>query len=245
MQTCPLPSSLTFIPIPRACIPQNPGLKRRFNPDDAFMFDDFEDRDLLRIMKRAARKAGLRLPVMVAREAIAHLSKKRSMPNFGNAGAVNSMLTAAKLRRAARLQSANRGSRNTQSHDAGETKEESSHCQLSTGAAAHSQSLTIEDLVGEEETSRALSNPFAKLGRLKNADKIVSQLQDIATALAVWRREGGERPEIGNCVFVGNAGTGKVSVGSLQYVEYVDVSVCFTRARCPIKMNAIAAHVLN
>eukprot|EP00168_Porphyra_purpurea_P019747 TRINITY_DN7999_c0_g1_i3.p1 TRINITY_DN7999_c0_g1~~TRINITY_DN7999_c0_g1_i3.p1 ORF type:complete len:636 (-),score=258.43 TRINITY_DN7999_c0_g1_i3:16-1923(-) len=76
----------------------NPGLARRFQLDNAFVFEDFSDEDLLQILVAKAAKQGWTLPFSVARAAVGVLAKERVKPNFGNAGAVDNILSRAKLR---------------------------------------------------------------------------------------------------------------------------------------------------
>ena len=76
----------------------NPGLSRRFQLDFAFHFPDYDDPALLRILLARVRKADLDVDLAVAKLAIASLAKQRSKPHFGNAGAVENMLSEAKLK---------------------------------------------------------------------------------------------------------------------------------------------------
>ena len=71
----------------------NPGLSRRFQIDDAFDFPDFNDESLVRIMMSSAKKRGVKLSLKVAKRAVRTLSKSRAKPNFGNAGAVDNLLS--------------------------------------------------------------------------------------------------------------------------------------------------------
>ena len=82
---------------------QNPGLKRRFNPDEKFIFEDFDNESLSIIMKRACNKLDVPISSSLIRKAVMELAKKRAMPHFGNAGAVISMLSSAQIKRATRL----------------------------------------------------------------------------------------------------------------------------------------------
>lgn len=71
---------------------QNPGLARRFNPEEAFFFPDFDDGQLLSILKSSLRKLNLSMDRNVREKAIELLAAKRRMPRFGNAGDVNNLL---------------------------------------------------------------------------------------------------------------------------------------------------------
>lgn len=66
--------------------------------EHAFDFPDYSDDELLRILRAKARTAGLRLGLGVAKRAVAALARARARPHFGNAGAVENMLSEAKLR---------------------------------------------------------------------------------------------------------------------------------------------------
>ena len=73
----------------------NPGLARRFNMADAFTFDDYSDEDLLWILRRKAKEDKLPISFDTAKFAVKMLSEQRRLPNFGNAGAVNNLLSRA------------------------------------------------------------------------------------------------------------------------------------------------------
>ena len=73
----------------------NPGLARRFNMADAFVFEDYSDEDLLWILRRKAMDDKLPISFDTAKFAVKMLSEQRRLPNFGNAGAVNNLLSRA------------------------------------------------------------------------------------------------------------------------------------------------------
>ncbi|KAJ2983613.1 hypothetical protein NUW58_g6220 [Xylaria curta] len=74
----------------------NPGLARRFRLSDAFHFDDFEDKDLMRILDLKLKKQGLKATDEAKQAAIEVLARERDRPNFGNAGAVENIISRAK-----------------------------------------------------------------------------------------------------------------------------------------------------
>ncbi len=76
----------------------NPGLARRFQLSDAFEFKDYDNQSLLKILKQDAREANFNLDMTVGRFAIQQLEKARALPNFGNAGAVKTLFSNAKIR---------------------------------------------------------------------------------------------------------------------------------------------------
>lgn len=84
-----------------------PGLSRRFAIDDAFMFDDFSNPELLEIMEGKLKRQDLSATEQAKQVAMDLLSRERNRPNFGNGGAVENLLGQAKSRYMARF----RGSR--------------------------------------------------------------------------------------------------------------------------------------
>lgn len=73
----------------------NPGLSRRFQLENAFHFPDFDDSALIRIMMAKAKSQEIELSLAVAKRAVRTLAKARAKPNFGNAGAVDNILSQA------------------------------------------------------------------------------------------------------------------------------------------------------
>ncbi len=61
---------------------------------DAWQFEDYDSDDLLHIMRHAAQQRyGWDLDWPQLRAGVAVLAKERRKPNFGNAGAVNNLLS--------------------------------------------------------------------------------------------------------------------------------------------------------
>lgn len=76
----------------------NPGLARRFQLQNAWIFQDYNDEDLLFILRsKALSLYGWTLDFNVSIAAVKVLGMERRKPNFGNAGAVNNLLAAAAL----------------------------------------------------------------------------------------------------------------------------------------------------
>lgn len=73
----------------------NPGLSRRFQLDNAFEFADYNDEQLMRVLQKKCAEANLQIDLPTAAFAIDQLARARSMPNFGNAGAVDNLLSTA------------------------------------------------------------------------------------------------------------------------------------------------------
>ncbi|GFR50032.1 hypothetical protein Agub_g12193 [Astrephomene gubernaculifera] len=81
----------------------NPGLARRFQMREAWRFQDYGPVDLLAITREAARKRGWELGEAALLAAVEALDQERRKPNFGNAGAVNNLLSTAAVRMEGRL----------------------------------------------------------------------------------------------------------------------------------------------
>lgn len=74
----------------------NPGLARRFPLESAFVFDDFDDVDLRRILDLKLHDIGFNATDQAKRVAMDVLQRARNRPNFGNAGEVDIVLDRAK-----------------------------------------------------------------------------------------------------------------------------------------------------
>ena len=74
----------------------NPGLSRRFAIDDAFHFEDFDDEQLRKILELKLQKQGLDATPEAKDVVISKLARSRHLPNFGNAGEVENMISHAK-----------------------------------------------------------------------------------------------------------------------------------------------------
>jgi hypothetical protein len=64
----------------------NPGLARRFPINEAFYFEDFNDRELKEILDLRLQKQGLEATEEAKNVALELLRRARDLPNFGNAG---------------------------------------------------------------------------------------------------------------------------------------------------------------
>eukprot|EP00047_Mylnosiga_fluctuans_P001162 m.215795 g.215795 ORF g.215795 m.215795 type:complete len:526 (+) comp10150_c0_seq6:2233-3810(+) len=73
----------------------NPGLARRFPIGNWFVFADYDDQALMRILRSTAEAHGFRIAPEVAEQALEPLRKARFRPRFGNAGDVVSLLSKA------------------------------------------------------------------------------------------------------------------------------------------------------
>ncbi|CBF78777.1 hypothetical protein AN7246.2 [Aspergillus nidulans FGSC A4] len=83
----------------------NPGLSRRFSPDNAFVFEDFSDTELEQILELKVKEQGFVTSEKGKKVAMEILSRARNRPNFGNAGEIDIMLNGAKVRQQQRRSS--------------------------------------------------------------------------------------------------------------------------------------------
>jgi hypothetical protein len=74
----------------------NPGLARRFPLDSSFVFEDFSDSELRRILDLKLKDIGFNATAEAKHVAMEGLKRARNRPNFGNAGEVDIILDKAK-----------------------------------------------------------------------------------------------------------------------------------------------------
>lgn len=79
------------------------GLSRRFSIEEAFKFEDFTETELRDILEFKLKKQDLSATDTAKNVAMDLLSREKSRPNFGNAGAVENLLSHTKTRYMARL----------------------------------------------------------------------------------------------------------------------------------------------
>lgn len=76
----------------------NPGLSRRFDIENAFHFEDFNDSELSEILDYKLKLQDLEATPAAKKVVIELLGRLRNRPNFGNAGEVENLLSQAKNR---------------------------------------------------------------------------------------------------------------------------------------------------
>lgn len=83
---------------------QNPGLTRRFPKEQAFYFDDYDENQLLDILDLNLKRNEIKASLDFKRKALEILGIQKSQTNFGNAGAVETLIKSAMVRAAERDQ---------------------------------------------------------------------------------------------------------------------------------------------
>lgn len=81
----------------------NPGLSRRFPLQSAFNFEDFDDKQLEKILDLKLKQQGFGVTGEAKTVAMEMLNRARNRPNFGNAGEIDILLDATKVRHQKRL----------------------------------------------------------------------------------------------------------------------------------------------
>jgi hypothetical protein len=74
----------------------NPGLARRFPLESAFVFEDFNDAEIRRILELKLKDVGFGATDQAKKVAMDVIGRARNRPNFGNAGEVDIILDRAK-----------------------------------------------------------------------------------------------------------------------------------------------------
>jgi hypothetical protein len=81
----------------------NPGLKRRFPLDQAFVFEDFKGHELGLILDLKLKEQGYEVNDSARRVALEILELARHRVHFGNAGEIDILLNSAKMRHQRRI----------------------------------------------------------------------------------------------------------------------------------------------
>jgi SpoVK/Ycf46/Vps4 family AAA+-type ATPase len=161
---------------------QNPGLLRRFNPDSAFVFDDFNDHELLNILEAILKSYETKASVEFMEKALDVLQNQRLQTNFGNAGAVDLLVKGAVQKAAKRF---------------GEKPEDA---------------VLEERDIPDASYGPQSEDPLSDLDKLYKMEKIKEKLDGMRKRLEVSRREGDDSKISLHFVFRGSPGTGKTTV---------------------------------
>lgn len=172
----------------------NPGLARRMSLDNAFVFDDFSNDELQQILNQKLSKLSLSASWSAQQCAVDVLAKQRRRRNFGNGGAVATLISSAMQRMNQRLQA------------------------LPVNERAKSMELKEEDFdpdISDERIQKMRRlGPTSIFADLIGCQNIREKMTEYAEAIALNERKGKDRLcglEF-NFRFVGSPGTGKTTV---------------------------------
>ena len=153
---------------------QNPGLKRRFAPDQAFRFEDYNNTQLEKILSDCCKAKNYKPSLEFRERALAKLEmQRRSESHFGNAGSVQNLL------------------KDAVSHAASIRK-------CSPDGFLKLEADDIE-LPGDDTDI----DLFAEIGNLYRMDNVKDELIKIKNQFDLAAEEGEERPNLGHFVFRG------------------------------------------
>ncbi|KAH6625605.1 P-loop containing nucleoside triphosphate hydrolase protein [Boeremia exigua] len=177
----------------------NPGLARRFPMESAFVFEDFDDADLLRILDLKLNDIGFNATDQAKRVAMEVLRRARNRPNFGNAGEVDIVLDRAKGLH--------------QKH-------------LSAGKVFDRDTLEAVDFDPDfDRGQRAATNLPALFKDIIGCDDVVKQLQGYQATAANMKARGKDPRELVpfSFLFKGPPGTGKTTTAQKMGKVFYDM----------------------
>lgn len=177
-------------PMERMLKEANPGLARRFQLSSAFEFDDYSDDQLARILRDKAAAMGWELTWAAVEAAVAELGKERMKPNFGNAGAVVNLLTAAIQRFERR------------------------HARCTPSERATMTRLDVADLVDAGDSAAGTAAMDELFADLVGCSGVLRKLREIRDTIALAQQLGRDPMDDVETAFVftGAPGTGKTTV---------------------------------
>jgi SpoVK/Ycf46/Vps4 family AAA+-type ATPase/thiol-disulfide isomerase/thioredoxin len=178
----------------------NPGFRRRFQPEESIIFDDYSDAELQKILLYMVNKNELIIMPNIAKQAIDIISESRRMPKFGNAGTVENFFGRAKVNRSKRI----------------ELVSKNRYAAIARGlpipAEPHPKELFIEDFVNEVTS---IEKARASLNGLFNIDHINSLIEEFEVTIKAALIDEIPINQIlsdNHMLFLGPPGTGKTTI---------------------------------
>ncbi|KAH9863899.1 hypothetical protein J1614_009831 [Plenodomus biglobosus] len=179
----------------------NPGLARRFPLDSAFVFEDFDDVEIRRILDLKLREVGFEATDQAKKVAMDVIQRARNRPNFGNAGEVDIILDRAKALH--------------QKH-------------MSTGKVKQSDTFEAIDFDPDHDRGeRAATNLPALFRDVVGCEDLIRQFQGYQTTAANMKALGMDpREQLPfNFLFKGPPGTGKTTTAQKMGKVFYDMGL--------------------
>jgi len=141
----------------------NPGLNRRFNSANPMRFTDFTNEELCRIATAQLRRSGFcNVNFTIVSQIVDHVASLRLLPNFGNAGAVDTFITSMIIRMRSR------------------------QC-----APGQENEILEEDLSDDDPSTRAYrTNPMLVLNELESIGNLKEDMQELGDGVRILRELG-------------------------------------------------------
>jgi type II secretory pathway predicted ATPase ExeA len=163
---------------------QNPGLARRMNDSEPFVFEDYTDSELLKIFSDLCSAKDVTCSIEVKKFAAAKVGKLRSLPNFGNAALVYTLFDVSYQK-----------------------MKERNHRERLEGKK---ENKVMEKIDVEEDYGKKNEVEEEEINSLFGMDGMKERLKSIGKMYKLRQKEG--RPVndlVTNFVFTGSPGTGK------------------------------------
>ncbi|RSL58636.1 hypothetical protein CEP54_007673 [Fusarium duplospermum] len=187
----------------------NPGLKRRFPLEEAFRFEDYDDKRLNEILQIKMNKEEIKAGEQAMDVAAEVLRRARDRPNFGNGGEVDNLLNQAKARFRDRIR------REKMKVNGPEKEEGDGGVDIHGDDDVDDNESPLVTLAPEDfdpDWNRGLETDCSSLFEgLLGFEKVIEQFQGYQNMAANMRRRGRDPREVipFTFVFKGPPGTGK------------------------------------
>jgi len=206
----------------------NQGLTRRFNLEEALVFEDFSDEDLKRVLMSGIRKESLRAEPSTIDLAVSQISQRRRLDGFGNAAEAEKILMRAKVKLSSRKQKAaeNKARRSRPVAASQQTgrgggalrslnsfgPDEQDPVPAEEDCECDPYLLIDEDFIAEETSAEKAREAISDL---ENVEHVMAYIQELEDTIEQAKSEGRAAAEIlddMHMIFTGPPGTGKTTV---------------------------------